>query len=76
MSSGARTAGTSTAATTSPLTLLVRTLVLESDPSTTWLRWLSGDRNAVPSEEHPAEERPETRPRRQRSARDHRSGDR
>jgi len=59
-----------------PLTLLVRTLVLESDPSTTWLRWLSGDRNAVPSEEHPAEERPETRPRRQRSARDHRSGDR
>lgn len=31
-----------------PLTLLVRALVLESDPSTGWLRWLSGDHDAVP----------------------------
>ncbi len=31
-----------------PLTLLVRALVLESDPSTGWLRWLSGDQDAVP----------------------------
>jgi predicted PurR-regulated permease PerM len=27
-----------------PLTLLVRTLVLEGDPGARWLRWLSGDR--------------------------------
>lgn len=27
-----------------PLTLLVRALVLEGDPRTVWLRWLSGDR--------------------------------
>ena len=27
-----------------PLTLLVRTLVLEPDPGTRWLRWLSGDK--------------------------------
>ncbi len=28
-----------------PLTLLVRALVLEGDPGTIWLRWLSGDRS-------------------------------
>ena len=32
-----------------PLTLFVRTLVLEGDPGSTWLRWLSGDRTAVPT---------------------------
>lgn len=31
-----------------PLTLLVRALVLESDPGAGWLRWFSGDRKAVP----------------------------
>jgi predicted PurR-regulated permease PerM len=31
-----------------PLTLFVRTLVLEGDPDGHWLRWLSGDRKAVP----------------------------
>ncbi|MGI6877317.1 AI-2E family transporter [Microbacterium sp. gxy059] len=31
-----------------PLTLLVRALVLESDPDARWLRWLSGDDDAVP----------------------------
>ncbi len=31
-----------------PLTLFVRTLVLEGDPNGHWLRWLSGDRTAVP----------------------------
>lgn len=31
-----------------PLTLLVRALVLEPDPSTRWLRWLSGDRSVAP----------------------------
>jgi AI-2 transport protein TqsA len=31
-----------------PLTLLVRSLVLESDPDAAWLRWLSGDRKATP----------------------------
>lgn len=30
-----------------PLTLLVRALVLESDPSSNWLRWLSGDDSAA-----------------------------
>ena len=30
-----------------PLTLLVRALLLEGDPSSTWLRWLSGDDDAV-----------------------------
>ena len=31
-----------------PLTLLVRALVLEGDPKTWWLRWLSGDAQARP----------------------------
>ncbi len=31
-----------------PLTLFVRALVLEGDPGALWLRWLSGDRSAVP----------------------------
>ncbi|GAA5036584.1 AI-2E family transporter [Microbacterium fluvii] len=30
-----------------PLTLLVRALVLEGDPNTRWLRWLSGDHAAA-----------------------------
>lgn len=33
-----------------PLTLLVRALVLEGDPSMRWLRWLSGDASATPAE--------------------------
>jgi predicted PurR-regulated permease PerM len=32
-----------------PLTLLSRALVLEGDPGSVWLRWLSGDRTAVPA---------------------------
>ncbi len=31
-----------------PLTLLVRALILESDPRAVWLRWLSGDHDAAP----------------------------
>jgi len=31
-----------------PLTLLVRALILESDPDARWLRWLSGDHDAAP----------------------------
>lgn len=34
-----------------PLTLLVRALVLEGDPGSAWLRWLSGDKKAVPPPE-------------------------
>ncbi|WP_313557326.1 AI-2E family transporter [Miniimonas arenae] len=30
-----------------PLTLLVRAVVLEGDPGARWLRWLTGDRDAV-----------------------------
>jgi predicted PurR-regulated permease PerM len=41
-----------------PLTLFVRTLVLEGDPQSHWLRWLSGDRTAVPP---PVDTGPETR---------------
>lgn len=36
-----------------PLTLLVRALVFEGDPEATWVRWLSGDRTAVPPEPEP-----------------------
>lgn len=36
-----------------PLTLLVRALVLEGDPHATWLRWISGDRTAVPPAPEP-----------------------
>ncbi|MBT2485488.1 AI-2E family transporter [Microbacterium sp. ISL-108] len=36
-----------------PLTLLARALILEGDPGTTWLRWLSGDRTAVPPTPEP-----------------------
>ena len=36
-----------------PLTLLARALVLEGDPGTVWLRWLSGDRTAIPPEPEP-----------------------
>lgn len=36
-----------------PLTLLARALVLEGDPGTTWVRWLSGDRTAVPAASEP-----------------------
>lgn len=31
-----------------PLTLLARALVLEGDPGSTWVRWVSGDRTALP----------------------------
>jgi predicted PurR-regulated permease PerM len=34
-----------------PLTLFVRSLVLEGDPDARWLRWLSGDRSAVPPDD-------------------------
>ena len=37
-----------------PLTLLARALVLEGDPGSVWLRWLSGDRTAVPAPPAPA----------------------
>ncbi|NYF27865.1 AI-2E family transporter [Microbacterium sp. JAI119] len=36
-----------------PLTLLARTLVFEGDPDTLWVRWLSGDRTAVPPTPEP-----------------------
>lgn len=36
-----------------PLTLLARALVFEGDPDATWLRWLSGDRTAVPPAPEP-----------------------
>lgn len=48
-----------------PLTLLVRALVLEGDPEATWVRWLSGDRTAVPPEPEP-EQLPVVRTRRRR----------
>ena len=32
-----------------PRTLFVRALVLEGDPGSLWLRWLSGDRTATPA---------------------------
>lgn len=34
-----------------PLTLLVRALVLDGDPQTRWLRWLSGDRSVSEHDE-------------------------
>jgi AI-2 transport protein TqsA len=34
-----------------PLTLLVRSLILEGDPGNWWLRWLSGDRQVRPPRE-------------------------
>lgn len=37
-----------------PLTLLVRSLVLEGDPGARWLRWLSGDADAVAPRGAPA----------------------
>lgn len=47
-----------------PLTLLTRTLVLEGNPDALWLRWVSGDRTAVPP---PPEPEPlQVRPRRRR----------
>ncbi|WP_231481855.1 MULTISPECIES: AI-2E family transporter [unclassified Microbacterium] len=48
-----------------PLTLLVRTLVLEGDPESTWVRWLSGDHTALPPEPEP-EQRPVARVRNRR----------
>jgi AI-2 transport protein TqsA len=36
-----------------PLTLFVRALVLEPDPGTRWLRWLSGDKSAGASASDP-----------------------
>lgn len=49
-----------------PLTLLARTLVLEGDPNTVWLRWVSGDRTAVPPAPTPT---PPTPPRGRRRRR-------
>ena len=48
-----------------PLTLLARALVFEGDPDATWVRWLSGDRTAVPPEPEP-EQAPVVRGRRRR----------
>lgn len=48
-----------------PLTLVVRALVLEGDPGATWLRWVSGDRTAVPPQPEPEIE-PARRARRRR----------
>ncbi|WP_460796064.1 AI-2E family transporter [Microbacterium sp. GXF0217] len=39
-----------------PLTLLVRTLVLEGNPDALLMRWASGDRSAVPPEPEPEPE--------------------
>lgn len=36
-----------------PLTLLARSLVLEPNPDALWLRWVSGDRTAVPPPPEP-----------------------
>lgn len=47
-----------------PLTLLSRALVLEGDPGSVWLRWLSGDRTAVPAP--PAPPAPAAEPARRR----------
>lgn len=47
-----------------PLTLLVRALVLEGDPGATWLRWISGDRTALPPEPEPEPAPPVRRRRR------------
>jgi predicted PurR-regulated permease PerM len=44
-----------------PLTLFVRTLVLEGDPDGHWLRWLSGDRTAVPPASDPSPSPPRRR---------------
>lgn len=52
-----------------PLTLLARSLVFEGDPDATWLRWVSGDRTAVP----PAPEPEPTAPRRRRRRRETRN---
>jgi len=46
-----------------PLTLFVRTLVLEGDSGAHWLRWLSGDRSAVPPDNpDPSSTQPRRRP--------------
>lgn len=37
-----------------PLTLLVRALILDGDPSTAWLRWLSGDDAGAAAHAEPA----------------------
>lgn len=39
-----------------PLTLLTRALVLEGNPDALWVRWVSGDRTAVPPAPDPAPE--------------------
>nr|WP_243844756.1 AI-2E family transporter [Microbacterium sp. Be9] len=52
-----------------PLTLLARTLVFEGDPDATWLRWLSGDRTAVPAAPEPEPVEPARRRRRRRAPR-------
>jgi len=49
-----------------PLTLLTRALVLEGNPDALWLRWLSGDREAVPPPEPVVVEQPARRRRRRR----------
>ena len=41
-----------------PLTLLTRALLLEPDPDRRWLRWLSGDDDALPAQPSGASEQP------------------
>ncbi|UNK72541.1 AI-2E family transporter [Microbacterium sp. H1-D42] len=43
-----------------PLTLFTRMLLFEADPQSTWLRWLSGDRDAVPEQEDSPDGGPES----------------
>lgn len=47
-----------------PLTLLTRALVLEPNPDALWLRWVSGDRTAVPPPPEPVAAQVRTRRRR------------
>ncbi|MFE4465050.1 AI-2E family transporter [Oerskovia sp. NPDC056781] len=45
-----------------PLTLLTRALVIEGDPGSGWLRYLSGDTAAAPPPARPAEQAPPAEP--------------
>jgi hypothetical protein len=47
-----------------PLTLLARALILGGDDDAVWLRWVSGDRGAIPSSLEIARESPHASDRR------------
>ncbi|WP_200838735.1 MULTISPECIES: AI-2E family transporter [Microbacterium] len=49
-----------------PLTLLVRAVVLEGDPGASWVRWISGDRTALPAPQAAEPQAPPRRPFRRR----------